>query len=266
MIQLCSIASGSSGNCIYVGNEDTHLLIDAGISGKRIKAGMDAINVDPRMLDGILVTHEHADHIQGLGIMARRYHMPIYVTKKTWDTLKDYKTIGQVDPELIRYVDIDRQIAIGSIDVMPFKTLHDAVDSVCYTFTHENKKIGLVTDLGNYDQYIIDHLKGCHVLYVEANHDIKMLEAGSYPYYLKRRILSDVGHLSNELSSNLIEDLVHEELDTVVLAHLSKENNHPDIAYLEVEHLLKRIFKERKIEIKLVVAKRDIHSQPVILK
>lgn len=265
MIQLCSIASGSSGNSIYVGNEDTHLLVDAGISGKRIKAGMESLDIDPRMLDGILITHEHSDHISGLGVMARRYKMPIYITEKTWSTLRDYKTLGKVDEELIRFIKPDETIMIGSIEVMPFRTSHDATESVCYTFTYNKKKIGLATDLGNYDDYIINHLKGCHVLYVEANHDIKMLEAGSYPYYLKRRILSDVGHLSNELSSNLINECIHDQMETVVLAHLSKENNHPDIAYLEVEHLLNQIYKEQNIEINLIVAKRDIHSDPVIL-
>ncbi len=265
MIQLCSIASGSSGNCIYVGNEDTHILIDAGISGKRIKAGLDYIEVDPNKLDGIFITHEHSDHILGLGIMARRYNMPIYITEKTWNKLKTYSSLGKINESLVNFIKPDTLIKIGSIQVMPFKTSHDATDSVCYTFVNDKYKIGIVTDLGNYDDYIIEHLKNSHILYIEANHDIKMLEAGSYPYYLKRRILSDIGHLSNELSTSLIENLIHDDLKYIVLAHLSKENNLPDIAYLEVKYLLDKTKICNNQDIELFVAKRDIHSEAIVL-
>jgi phosphoribosyl 1,2-cyclic phosphodiesterase len=265
MIQLCSIASGSSGNCIYIGTNDTHILVDAGISGKRIEAGLDSISVDPKKLDAILITHEHSDHILGLGVMARRYKMPIYTTSKTWNELKQIKSLGNIDESLIHIIIPDEPIVISDVHVMPFKTSHDAVDSVCYTFTHDDKKIGFATDLGNYDAYTIDHLKFSNLLYLEANHDIKMLEAGPYPYYLKRRILSDLGHLSNELSSQLISDLAHFNLEYVVLAHLSKENNHPDIAYLEAKYLIDTIKKESDIDIQLIIAKRDIYSEPVVL-
>jgi len=261
MIQLCSIASGSSGNCIYVGTDNTHVLIDSGISGKRIKLGLDAISVNPQQLNGILVTHEHSDHVSGLGVMARRYKMPIYITKKTWATLSQYKTIGKIDNELIRFITPDQPFYIQDLLVSPFKTSHDAVDSVCYTFEKDHKKIGFATDLGIYDDYIINHLKDSHILFIEANHDIKMLQAGGYPYYLKQRILSDVGHLSNELSSSLIGDVYHDELEYIILAHLSKENNHPDVAYLEVKYLLDELKKQSNKEIQLVVARRDVHSE-----
>ncbi len=265
MIQLCSIASGSSGNCIYVGSSNTHLLVDAGISGKRIKAGLDAIQVDPASLDGILVTHEHSDHISGLGVMARRYKMPIYLTPKTWSVLRNYKTIGKVDESLIRFINADEPMMINDMKIIPFRTSHDAADPVCYTFETDDKKVGFATDLGVYDEYIVRHLEDSHILYIEANHDVKMLQAGGYPYYLKQRILSDMGHLSNELSTRLIADVIHDGLKHIVLAHLSKENNHPDIAYMEVKYLLDTVKKETDQTIELVVAKREIHSDPIIL-
>jgi phosphoribosyl 1,2-cyclic phosphodiesterase len=266
MIQLCSLASGSSGNCIYIGTNETHILIDSGISGKRIKAGLDSIDIDPQRLDGILITHEHSDHISGLGVMSRRYKMPIYVTEKTWQELRNNKALGLIDEELIKIIKADQAFYIHDILVTPFKTSHDAVDSVCYTFTHKDKKIGFVTDLGNYDDYILKHLQGSHLLYLEANHDVKMLQVGGYPYYLKQRILSDVGHLSNELSTKLLEDLANESLKHVVLAHLSKENNHPDIAYLEAKYLIDRLKTRNNYDIELVVAKRDIHSEAIVLE
>lgn len=266
MFQLCSLASGSSGNCIYVGNDNTHILIDAGISGKRIKEGLTSINIDPDNLDGILVTHEHSDHIKGLGVMARRHRIPIYLTSQTWSELKDNKTVGKIDEALIRFIKPDKAFYVNKMEIMPFKTFHDATDSVCYTFNSDNKKIGMVTDSGKFDEYMINHLRDSNLLYVEANHDVKMLESGSYPYYLKRRILSDLGHLSNEHSTRLISEIIHKELSHVVLAHLSKENNHPDIAYLEAKHLLDQVKKEKNYDIQLVVAKRDTHSEAIVIK
>lgn len=266
MIQLCSMASGSSGNCIYIGTDKAHLLIDAGISGKKIKTGMDSIDVDPHSLDGILITHEHSDHISGLGVMVRRYKLPIYITRLTWQALQKIKSLGVIDENLVHFIEADLPIFIHDLCIMPFKTSHDAVDSVCYTFTCEEHKIGFATDLGAYDTYILDHLQDSNILYIEANHDVKMLEAGAYPYYLKRRILSDVGHLSNELSTQLISDIVHDKLKYVVLAHLSRENNHPEIAYLETKYLLDTLKKEKGIDINLVVANRDVHSKAIKLE
>lgn len=265
MIQLCSIASGSSGNCIYIGTREVHLLIDAGISGKRIKAGLDYLQVDPSQLDGILITHEHSDHISGLGVMARKYHIPIYLTQKTWNTLKHFKTIGIIDESLLRFIQPDSSFIIKDCEITPFKTFHDAVDSVCYTFCSNERKVGFVTDTGIYDEYMIDHLRGSHILYIESNHDVNMLQVGSYPYYLKQRILSDLGHLSNELSSNLLREVIDDQLQYIVLAHLSKENNHPDLAYLTAKLTLDQLFHQTQKTIHLCVAKRDSHSEPIMI-
>lgn len=262
MIQLCSIASGSSGNCIYIGTDEVHLLIDAGISGKRIKAGLDYLQVDPGLLDAILITHEHSDHISGLGVMSRKYHIPIYLTEKTWNTLKHYKTIGQIDEDLIHFIQVDSSFRLKDCVITPFKTFHDAVDSVCYTFQKGKHKVGFVTDTGSYNDYIVEHLRDSNILYIESNHDVNMLQVGAYPYYLKQRILSDVGHLSNELSSTLIREIMHEGLQYIILAHLSKENNHPDLAYITAKITLEQLLQH---SIHLCVAKRDSYSEPIII-
>ena len=265
MIQLCSLASGSSGNSIYIGTEHTHILVDAGVSGKRIEQGLASINVDPKTLQGILVTHEHSDHICGLGVMARRYRLPLFLTYRTWQVIHQSNKIGKVDESLLRFIEPDTFFYINDLKINPFRTSHDAVESICYSFENGNKKIGFATDLGRYDEYIVDQLRDSNVLYIEANHDINMLEAGSYPYYLKQRILSDLGHLSNESSSRLIFEVLSEHLEHIVLAHLSKENNHPDIAYVTIKNLLDEIYKETKQQINLTVANRDYHSNPIVI-
>ncbi len=265
MIQLCSLASGSDGNSIYVGTEHTHILIDAGISGKRIEQGLKSIAIDPTHLQGILVTHEHSDHISGLGVMARRYKVPLYMTMATWLAIQNKNKIGKIDVNQICYIQPDIPFTLGNIKITAFKTSHDAVESVCFVFENEKNTIGLATDLGKYDEYIIQALKDVNLLYIEANHDINMLEVGSYPYYLKQRILSDVGHLSNEMSTNLIRDVMSKRLKHIVLAHLSQENNHPDIAYITVKTLLDRIYKETKQHIQLTVAEKGKISSPIVI-
>lgn len=234
MIKICSIASGSSGNCIYVGTDDTHILIDSGISCKRVKAGLEKIGVEPERIDGILITHEHSDHIRGLGVVSRRYSIPIYTTALTWTRILTSGGIGPVEEGLFHAITPDADFILGDLSIHPFSTSHDAVQPVCFTFTKGAKKISVATDLGCYDSYISEKLKNSSVLFIEANHDIEMLKNGSYPFYLKKRILSDSGHLSNEMSGRLISEVMHEGLKYVILGHLSKENNRPEVAHSAV--------------------------------
>ncbi len=234
MMKICSLASGSSGNCIYVGTDNTHVLIDAGISCKRMKAGLESIGVDPCCIDGILITHEHSDHIRGLGVVSRRYSMPIYTTGKTRSIILSSGTTGIIDENLFREITPDADFIIGDLVIHPFNTPHDAVEPVCYTFTGEGKKISVATDLGCYDEYIAGKISNSDILFIEANHDVEMLKNGSYPFYLKKRILGDAGHLSNEMSGKLISEVMHDELKYVILGHLSKENNRPDVAHASV--------------------------------
>lgn len=264
-MELCSIASGSSGNCIYVGTEDTHLLVDAGISKKRIEEGLTEIDIDPKSISGILITHEHSDHISGLGVMARRYHMPIYATEGTVRRLLQGSSLGKLDPGLFRYVEPEKPFSVGDIEVKPFSIPHDAADPVSYTFSSGGKKIGVATDLGVFTEAIVENLRGVQALLLEANHDVHMLEAGTYPYALKRRILGDRGHLSNENSGVLLAKIWNEGLRYIFLGHLSKENNFPDLAYESVRvELLKEHAGFEQFS-KLLVAPRSQAGEPAFI-
>lgn len=259
-MRLCSIASGSSGNCIYVGHASTHLLIDAGISGKRIEEGLRGIEVEPEELAGILITHEHSDHIQGVGVLARKYKVPLYGTVETFCAMKKGKTnLGKVDDGLFREVDPEKSFSIGDIRVMPFSVSHDAANPVAYVFEADGKKIGMATDLGVYTEQTVEHLKDSGILYLESNHDLNMLMVGMYPYYLKQRIAGEHGHLSNDSAAKLLCRLHHDGLQHVLLAHLSKENNYPDLAYETVRaELLMAVGAEKMPDLR--VAPRDIPS------
>lgn len=234
-MRLCSISSGSDGNCIYIGGKDTNVLVDAGISGKKIEAGLGKIDVDPAKLDGIFITHEHGDHVAGVGVMARRYHIPIYSTVETIYAMLHTRNVGKIPVELLHYVEPDQKVSVKDMEVIPFSISHDAVNPVAYTFEENGHKIGVATDLGTYNDYVVDHLKESEVLLIEANHDVNMLQVGPYPYVLKQRILGKKGHLSNLLSANLVCDLVDDKVKHVILGHLSKENNFPDLAYETVK-------------------------------
>ena len=230
-MRLCSIASGSSGNCIYVGSETTHLLVDVGISGKRTEAGLQTLDISPKDLDGILITHEHADHIAGLGVLARKYDIPIYGTPGTIKAIKGSSSVGKIDDELFVELKADSKFMIKDIGVNPMKISHDASEPVAYRFSYGSKKVAICTDLGVYNDYTVESLRGMDALLIEANHDVNMLQVGPYPYYLKQRILGDKGHLSNENSGKLLSRILHNGLSTIILGHLSKENNLPELAY-----------------------------------
>lgn len=230
-MRLCSIASGSSGNCIFAGSENHHILIDAGISGKRIREGLEQLGVKPEEVGGIFVSHEHADHIQGIGVMARRHGLPIYATEKTIRAIQSCSSVGNIDKGLFHVIHPDEPLTMGDLSIEPIRVSHDAADPVMYIVHHEGRSAAVVTDLGKYDNYLIDKLQGVHVLLLEANHDVRMLEMGTYPYPLKQRILSDRGHLSNEASGRFLGELLHDNFEAVVLGHLSKENNYEKLAY-----------------------------------
>ena len=234
-MELCSIASGSSGNCIYAGTDDCHVLIDAGISGKRIEAGLNEIGYKTSEMDGILITHEHMDHIKGLGVVARRHGIPMYATKGTIDAIMENRSVGEIDGSLFRVIRPEVPFRIGDMTVQPISTSHDAADPVAYVMRREQKSMAVITDLGTYDDYIVDKVQGLDVLLLEANHDVHMLQVGVYPYYLKQRILGEKGHLSNELSGQLLSRVLHDRFRKVVLGHLSKENNYPQLAYESVK-------------------------------
>ena len=249
-MKLCSIASGSSGNCIYVADDDTHLLIDAGISKKKIVEGLDSIGVNACDINGILVTHEHQDHIKGLGIMARAYGIPIYGTRETLQAVHQYKSTGNIDVNLYRVIEPDKGYKINTLEIKAFSTSHDAANPVCYTVHKGNKKAAIATDLGEYNDYIISNLSNSDMILIEANYDKNMLQVGPYPYYLKQRILSNKGHLSNENSGKLLRRLISDNLKYIFLGHLSKENNYPELnELLEKDIVLKVAHRDQPSEL-----------------
>ncbi len=230
-MRICSIASGSSGNCIYVGSEATHLLVDVGISGKRTEEGLRDLELSMKDIDGILITHEHADHIAGLGVLGRKYGVPVYATAGTIEAIKSCSSVGILPEELFHVIRADEKVIIKDLTCNPIAISHDAAEPVAYRISHGKKKVGIITDLGTYNDYTVESLRGMNALLLEANHDVNMLQVGRYPYYLKQRILGDRGHLSNERAGQLLCELLHEGLEAVVLGHLSQENNLPELAY-----------------------------------
>lgn len=265
-MRLCSIASGSSGNCIYVGSDKTHLLVDTGISKKRIEEGLNSLDVKGDELDGILITHEHVDHIQGLGVFCRKYQIPIYATAGTLAGIKNYKALGKMPEGLYREIKTDEDFLVGDIEVKPFRISHDSNEPSAFRLENSGKSVAVATDLGNYDDYIVQKLRNLDAILLESNHDLHMLEVGPYPYPLKRRVMGNQGHLSNELSGRLLCDILHDDLKSVVLGHLSKENNYEELAYETVKlEVTLGNNPYRGEDIPISVAKRDAVSDIVVV-
>lgn len=265
-MRLCSIASGSSGNCIYAGSDSTHLLIDVGISGKRTEQGLNELDLSMKDIDGIFITHEHTDHIAGLGVLARKYEVPVYATKGTIEAIKNTPSVGEIPEDLFQIVAPDEKIIVKDLVCNPMRISHDAADPVAYRISHGKKRVAIVTDLGNYNDYTVESLKGMDALLLEANHDVNMLQVGPYPYYLKQRILGDRGHLSNERAGQLLCRLLHDKLQAVVLGHLSKENNMPELAYEAVRVEVTMADTDIKIsDVPMQVAKRSERSEVIYI-
>lgn len=230
-MRFVSIASGSSGNCIYAGTDNTHILIDAGISAKKIEKGLFEVGLKPGELSGICITHEHSDHIKGLGVLARKYGIPIYATEGTLAEIRNVKSLGEYPEELLKPLRPDVKMIVGDLDILPFHINHDAADPVAYRVQSGNKSVAVATDLGHFNQYTIDHLLDLDAVLLESNHDLRMLQSGPYPYYLKRRIMGNFGHLSNENAGRLLNCILNDKMKYVLLGHLSKENNLPELAF-----------------------------------
>lgn len=263
-MEICSIASGSAGNCIYIGSGRTRVLVDAGVSTIRIERGLRAAGCEPEQLTAVLITHEHSDHIKGLGPLLRKYKVPYYATARTLAAIASAPGIGTLPEELARTVVPDTPLAIGELTVTPFSVPHDAADPVSYTVQADGHKIGLVTDLGEYNASIVARLTKSEVLYLEANHDRNMLMAGRYPYSLKQRIAGSRGHLSNEASAALACELLHDGLKLILLGHLSKENNYAELAFETVRYEVEHRAGNGHCPL-IRVANRDIPSEPVVL-
>lgn len=262
-MKFCSLYSGSSGNSLFVSNNGTKLLVDAGLSGIRIQRALNDIGENPDEICGILVTHEHNDHIHGLGVLSRRFDLPIYANEKTWAAMVD--DLGKIAPKNIRTFEFEKTFAIEDLEIEAFKTSHDAADSAGFLINNGKKSLGIATDSGIITPEMIKTLGGCDLAVVESNHDVSMLEAGSYPFYLKQRIKSDFGHLSNEIAGGLALALVEKGARHLVLAHLSGENNYPLLAYETTARILTGAGVVIKADVDLLVAKRECVSEIIEL-
>lgn len=227
---MAPIASSSSGNCIFIEEEGTRLLVDVGLSKIKIERGLSAYDIAPESLDGILITHDHSDHIKGLGVFLRKYDVPVYATMEIIESIFLNKKLGKLNRDLFVPIEKGSKFSVKNLWIHPIATCHDATDSVCYRFDANDKSCAVVTDLGTYDASLLAKLQDLDAILIESNHDVDMLRNGDYPDYLKQRILGDNGHLSNELCGKLLNDIINPRLKYVILGHLSKENNRPDLA------------------------------------
>jgi len=234
--QICILASGSRGNAVYVSGGSTSILIDAGLSGIEIERRLNSKGLYPEDLDAILVSHEHTDHIKGVGVLSRRFNLPIYMNSKTEKA--SVSQLGNV--RVIKNFECGSPFMIKDLFIHPFSISHDAKDPSGFTVNQNGTKIGIATDLGIATSMVKEHLKGCSLLILEANHDKDMLINGPYPWPIKQRIKGRAGHLSNEASKNLLKELQHDRLKYVILAHLSQTNNTPQKALSEVSRAITR--------------------------
>ncbi len=256
MLKYCSIGSGSSGNCHYVGYKDTNILIDAGLSGKRISKGLEDIDVDISKLRGIFVTHEHSDHIKGLGVLSRKYDLPIYLNYKTWLALES--KIGKIKESNIMIFDNDKAYDLGDMCIKPFSINHDAADPVGFSlFNERDDKLSIATDTGHISDDIRENILGSKLVVLESNYDKEMLLMGSYTYALKKRVMSNTGHLSNEDAAKFAVDLIKNGTEEILLAHLSRENNFPALAYETSNHILTENQMKIGRDVELEILMRD---------
>ena len=255
-LAVCILASGSRGNAIFVSSGSTSILIDAGLSGIEIERRFKSKELSLKDLDAILVSHEHADHIQGVGVLSRRFNLPVYISSKTQQAA--FSQLGNVGA--VKNFACGTTFQINDLAVHPFSISHDAEDPVGFTVNQNGTTIGIATDLGIATAMVKEHLKGCGLLILEANHDEDMLINGPYPWSVKQRIKSRTGHLSNAASKNLLKEIQHDRLKHVILAHLSETNNTPQKAVNDVGRALTRC------EPRLYVATQDESGAILLLK
>ena len=251
MIRFCNLFSGSSGNSTYIESDSTKILIDAGVSCQRISKALASIGVELDEINAILITHEHTDHTKGLTTIAKKFNTPIYATAKTWTQMSALNVIDECkctfSPE--------KEFKIGDLTIRPFSIPHDAIEPCGFSVLNGEKKVTVATDIGHIEDKLITEMCGSDILLIESNYDNDTLLCGAYPYFLKKRISSDIGHLSNETTGKLVKTLYENGVNKFILGHLSKENNFPELAYQTVLNEL----NDSKLDIPfhLSVAGRD---------
>ena len=223
MLNFCSLYSGSSGNSLFVESENTKILVDAGVSAKKIECALANLEINPSFLDGILITHEHSDHVQGLGTLAKKYDLPVFVNQKTLDAMPKQKE--KIKKDNIKIIKTEEKFEIGDLKIKPFSIPHDAANPFGFSIFKDNKKISIATDIGHMTNGILKNLEDSIFVLLEANYDPEVLKFSHYPYILKTRIASPTGHLSNETAGKTISHLMKSGLKQALLGHLSKESN-----------------------------------------
>lgn len=244
------LASGSKGNAIYVASASTALLVDAGLSAKEIVRRMEGSGLRPQRLAAVLISHEHSDHIRGVGVLSRRFDLPVYLTQATLEGLPSQ--LGELAGAHI--IQSGRCFSVGDLTVHPFALSHDAADPVGYIVEHNGCRLAICTDCGTATQLVRTRLQQCHGLIVEANHDVDRLIQGPYTWHLKQRIRSRHGHLSNEECCDLLQDVHHPDLQVVIMAHLSEINNDPQLVW---DTLGQKLHREQWHHVRFLIAAQD---------
>ncbi len=232
MIKFCSLYSGSSGNCLFVNSGATKILIDCGVSGKKVSEGLASVDSSIEDIDAILVTHEHSDHVQGLGLISKKYNIPVYANKETWNAMEKQKE--KIAEENVMFFENDKDFVFKDLTIHPFSIPHDAANPCGFNIHNGKKKISIATDIGHMDDRLLNELDKSSFILLESNYDPEILKVSRYPYPLKQRIAGPNGHLSNQSAGKTAAKLMHKELKEVMLGHLSKENNFPELAYQTV--------------------------------
>ncbi len=232
MLKFCSLYSGSSGNCLFVSTNNTKVLIDCGTSCKKICEGLASIDSSIEDIDAILVTHEHSDHIQSLGMVSKKFDIPVYANLETWNAMEKQKE--KISSENIKLFENDKNFLLNDLTIHPFSTPHDAANPCGFSIHNGKKRLSIATDLGYMDNKIFEELQSSSFVLLESNYEPELLDASRYPFHLKQRIKGPNGHLSNETAGKTIAELMKKDLKEVILGHLSKENNFPELAYKTV--------------------------------
>lgn len=232
MIKLCALASGSNGNCYYVGTEKEAVLVDAGISRRQVMKRMKEMKLDITKVKAVFISHEHSDHIKGLRVLADLHGIEAYLTRATFQ-----KAHKNYHPERIQVFDVGDTIQVGGFKVHAFAKQHDAVDPCSFRIEVEGQSVGVMTDIGEACEQVQAHVAACHHLFLESNYDERLLDEGPYPYYLKERVKSGKGHLSNKQAVELVESAASDRLKTIFLSHISADNNRVEIAMNAFDHL-----------------------------
>lgn len=262
MARYCPLFSGSSGNCTYIGTAEGGILVDAGVSAKRIETALRERDIEPHSIEAVFVTHEHIDHISGLRLLTKRYGWRVYASCGTLEAIADTRPL---EPQTVCEVIGETGVCAAGMEIQPFATSHDSRESLGFRITlPDGRRVAVATDTGVMTDTVRAALSGCDLVHIESNHDVRMLENGPYPYYLKRRILADTGHLSNDACAAELTALAQNGTTRFVLAHLSRENNLPEIAYMTAQAALSGAGMQENIDFLLQVAPRGAEA-PVTL-